>query len=416
MILNKIFSWINALFAVRTYTLRNFTAFLLVLFCIQYIPIESRAGVSFVKVGASVLSLFVLLIYSFKVTKAMMLVVVYYGFVLFAALMHPATLRWSTVLYLGSFLILYITYYNLITIEQIFSVDFFIKLLESLLTAYFITLVIQQLFLLAGIKIFPLINLVQILNRGIGANSLSYEPSSAARIMGVAFLALLRMWELKYNRILSLREIYQENKLAVMGFLWSMLTMGSGTAFVVLGILMLYFLKKEYIMALLPISLMLIVIINLIDFEPLTRALDGIEVFISMDTELAKETDTSAAVRIAPLINTFTKLDLEDFSTWFGHGVDAGSGWNYVEMIQSRVVGSIYEYGLLSFITMQIIVYTCAIKNFFSIESIIWIFLFGMSFGNIPYTWGALMVFASVRHFQEQYENGLLEIDTDDER
>ena len=203
MILNKIFSWVNALFAARTYTLRNFTAFLLVLFCIHYIPIESRAGVSFVKVGASVLSLFVLMVYSCKVAKTMMLFVIYYVFVLSAALMHPTTLRWSTVLYLGSFLIMYVTYYNLISIEKVFSLDFFIKLLKGLLTAYFITLVIQQIFLLAGIKIFPLINLVQIIDRGIGANSLSYEPSSAARIMGASFLALLRMLELKYNRILS---------------------------------------------------------------------------------------------------------------------------------------------------------------------------------------------------------------------
>lgn len=404
MIFNKIFLWIDALFATRTYTLRNFTAFLLVLFCIQYIPIESRAGVSFVKVGASVLSLFVLLMYSFKVTKTMILFVIYYVFVLSAALMHPTTLRWSTVLYLGSFLIMYVTYYNLISIEKVFSVDFFIKLLKGLLTAYFITLVIQQIFLLAGIKIFPLINLVQIIDRGIGANSLSYEPSSAARIMGASFLALLRMLELKYNRILSLQEIFQEARWPIIGFLWSMLTMGSGTAFIVLGVLMLYFLKKEYIMALIPMSLILIVLIHQIDFKPLTRALNGIEGFLSMDIKFVRETDTSAAVRIAPLINTLTKLDLSDFLTWFGHGVDAGSGWNYVERTQNRVVGGIYEYGLLSFIVMQIITYACVIKRFFSLESLIWIFLLGMSFGNISYTWGVMMLFTTVRYFQVQNE------------
>ena len=411
MILNKIFSWVNALFAAHTYTLRNFTAFLLVLFCIHYIPIESRAGVSFVKVGASVLSLFVLMVYSCKVAKTMMLFVIYYVFVLSAALMHPTTLRWSTVLYLGSFLIMYVTYYNLISIEKVFSLDFFIKLLKGLLTAYFITLVIQQIFLLAGIKIFPLINLVQIIDRGIGANSLSYEPSSAARIMGASFLALLRMLELKYNRILSLQEIFQEARWPVIGFLWSMLTMGSGTAFIVLGILLLSFLKKEYIMALIPVLFILIFIINRIDIKPLTRALNSIEGFMSMDTDLVRETDTSAAVRIAPLINTLTKLDFSDFSTWFGHGVDAGSGWNYVERIQNRVVGGIYEYGLISFIVMQIIIYTCVIKRFLSLESLMWIFLFGMSFGNIPYTWGVMMLFTTVRYFQLQKETGTLNID-----
>lgn len=137
MILNKIFSWVNALFAARTYTLRNFTAFLLVLFCIHYIPIESRAGVSFVKVGASVLSLFVLMVYSCKVAKTMMLFVIYYVFVLSAALMHPTTLRWSTVLYLGSFLIMYVTYYNLISIEKVFFFGFFHQITERFVDSLF---------------------------------------------------------------------------------------------------------------------------------------------------------------------------------------------------------------------------------------------------------------------------------------
>ena len=222
--------------------------------------------------------------------------------------------------------------------------------------------------------------------------------------MGASFLALLRMLELKYNRILSLQEIFQEARWPIIGFLWSMLTMGSGTAFIVLGVLMLYFLKKEYIMALIPMSLILIVLIHQIDFKPLTRALNGIEGFLSMDIKFVRETDTSAAVRIAPLINTLTKLDLSDFLTWFGHGVDAGSGWNYVERTQNRVVGGIYEYGLLSFIVMQIITYACVIKRFFSLESLIWIFLLGMSFGNISYTWGVMMLFTTVRYFQVQNE------------
>lgn len=413
MIFNKIISCIDALLVARTYSLRNFAAFLLILFCIQYIPIESREGVSYVKVGASALSLFALLMYSFKVTKTMMLFIIYYVLVFTAAVMHPENLRWSSVLYLVSFLIMYVAYYNLISIEKVFSADFFIKLLKGLLTAYFITIVIQQIFLIVGIKTFPLINLVQVLDRGIGANSLSYEPSTAARIMGVVFLALLRMFELKYNRVLSLQEMFNEAKWPVIGFIWSMLTMGSGTAFVFLGILMLYFFKKEYIMSLLPILLILSAFVSQIDFIPLTRALNGVESFLSMDTNLAIETDKSAAVRIAPLINTFTKLDLFDFSTWFGHGVDAGVGWNVAERIQNRVVGSIYEYGLLSFIVMQIIVYSCVIKSFFSLESLIWIFLFGMSFANIPYTWGAMMLFTTVRYFQVQNQKGTLLIEVE---
>ena len=39
------------------------------------------------------------------------------------------------------------------------------------------------------------------------------------------------------------------------------------------------------------------------------------------------------------------------------------------------------------------------------------LFLFGMSFGNIPYTWGVMMLFTTVRYFQLQKETGTLNID-----
>ena len=42
MILNKIFSWVNALFAARTYTLRNFTAFLLLSGCASKASVKAE--------------------------------------------------------------------------------------------------------------------------------------------------------------------------------------------------------------------------------------------------------------------------------------------------------------------------------------------------------------------------------------
>ena len=61
--MNRIFYWIKRLSSLRNYTLGNFTVFVLVLFCIQYIPIESRAGVSWLKVAAMALTGFLLLKY-----------------------------------------------------------------------------------------------------------------------------------------------------------------------------------------------------------------------------------------------------------------------------------------------------------------------------------------------------------------
>ena len=58
-------------------------------------------------------------------------------------------------------------------------------------------------------------------------------------------LVLLRMHEVKWGRAnLTFFRLYKGNKWVILGFLWCMLTMGSGTAFIGLAILSLYFIKK----------------------------------------------------------------------------------------------------------------------------------------------------------------------------
>lgn len=387
---------------IRSYiTLQNFAAFALVLFCIQYIPVESRAGVSYLKLVVSLLCPFVLVSKTLKISRAMLLIILYSLFVFIASIMHPATLRWSTVLFLGSFLWMYVTFYNLVVAENVFSEDFFIRLLKALLMAYSITLVVQQMFILAGIREFPLINLTQYLNRGIGANALSYEPSSAARIMCVAFLGLIRMIELRYGRPVTMREIVWEAKWPTIGFLWSMLTMGSGTAIIGLGILALYFFNPNTSLIAIAVVMVSYFTIPYIDYFPVQRAYRVFNAVMTGAQDTIISTDVSAATRITPVMNIFTKLDLTQLETWFGHGVDHMERLgDYKVYMREGMVGGVQNYGLLSFLIMQAIIYTCVIRKFFSIESLMWFFLFGMSFANVPYTWGAMMIFTTVRYFQ----------------
>ena len=201
-----------------------------------------------------------------------------------------------------------------------------------------------------------------------------------------------------------------------LGFLWSMLTMGSGTAFVSLALLAFYFIKRIYVQTIVPLIFVFYFFIPYIEFTPLQRAYDAVNAAMTLETDEIIEKDASAAVRITPMINTLTNLDLLDFETWFGHGIDYGlSVRNVAQRMNHRMMGSISEYGLMSFIVMQILIFTCVIKRFFSVETLFWLFLFGMSFSNISYTWGAMMIFTTVRYFQIQDEKGFLEFDDEDD-
>ena len=394
--------------------LRCFALFLIVVFCVRYIPIDTRAGVSYFKFVVALFCPFVFIAFSPKISKAFLLIVVYALFVLFASMMHPQTLRWSTIVYNLSYWLMFLTFYNLIYERQVFDADFFIRFLKGFIIAYFVLLLIQQVAIVAGVKYLPVINLTQFLDRGIGANSFSGEPSASARVLVVLFLALVRMFELKYERGLFFRDIYREAKWPTIGFLWCMLTMGSGTAFVALGILSLYFVRRQYAFVMIPLLIIFYSIIPYVDFVPLQRAYNAFNAFLTLDVDVIMRTDGSAAARLMPLVNTITSLDLTDWETWFGHGVDHALSDG---LFSSKVmIGGIGDYGLLSFIVMQILVYTCAIRHFFSLETLFWVFIFNMTLGNVPFQWGCLMIFTAVRYFQEQNERGVLIMDKDENK
>ena len=323
--------------------------------------------------------------------------------VIIAAISHPATLRWSTVLFMATFLITYITFYNLIVVQHAFSKDFFASLIRKLIYAYCIVLILQQCLLIAGIKIFPLLNLVQDLERGLGANSLTYEPSSVAVILSFAYLSLLRMRELDLGHKLTWAEVWANERLATLAFFYTMIGVVSGTAMVALVIIALYFIpRKNYILSILIVFIIALLFFN-VDFLPLNRARDSFLAFLTLDREKVMQADGSAAARIIPIVNTLTELDLTSWEGWFGHGVDYGlSKWIFSER---TMVGGIADYGFLSFIIMQLAVYSCMIKRFFSLETLLWTCIGLLTLANVPLNWGAMMMFTVVRYFQTEYRN-----------
>ncbi len=127
-------------------------------------------------------------------------------------------------------------------------------------------------------------------------------------------------------------------------------------------------------------------------------------------------TDGSAASRITPLINTFTQTDLTDKTTWLGQGTSSKRRCLKMVVSTTDKLGVIDQYGLIAFIISLIFAYTCMIRRFFSLESLIFLFLFGWSLSNIYYTWGAMMILTAIRYFKEQNEKGLLDTNESNSR
>lgn len=377
---------------------RGIATIYLIVMCVQFVAWEGY-GVSDVKVG---LMAFAPLLFLFKVpymTKATFWCMVYMVVVLFCAYQQDYV-RFSTLGYLGMFLITYIVFYNLLYKKHAFSLMYFIRLMRFLILAFFICLLLQQVCVLLNIRNLPIINLDNQYYLAIDKlPSLMIEPSHVARVLGVMYYAYLKCCEIVEGEKLSLVRVFEKpHRWITIGFLYTMTTMGSGTAFISLMILAMYFLKRKALWYVVPIFIGLYFTSPLMNIKQLNRAVNVINATLTGDVEQVIDVDGSAASRVAPILNTLN-MDLNSKEVWFGRGTFEKKELAIIRF--NNKVGNIDQYGLLSFIVMQICVCVCAFR-FVSLSTMFWGVVFGFSFGNIAYTWGCLMIFTTIRYFQKQ--------------
>lgn len=188
--------------------------------------------------------------------------------------------------------------------------------------------------------------------------------------------------------------------------------MGSGTAFIGLGLLSMYFIHWKTAIYIIPLLIGFLFLEHFFEIQQMDRAMRVTKTAITGNTKEIQAEDGSAATRIIPIINTI-KIDLTKKESWLGNGTSsyekASTGW----MRTTDKIAVVEQYGLLAFILSLILVYVCAINNMFSIETLIFLILFGMSLTNIYYVWGAMMIFTVINYFQKLNNKGLLNINNE---
>ena len=376
-----------------------FATILIILYCIYYVPIDTFGMNAPVKMTLMVLSIAILLFYSLKASKAVILGVIYLTYQYIAASYHPESFRWNTYIYSVLLVLTYISFYNLVFIERVFKIEHFIRICKWFITLYFVFCIVQQVLIIMGITYLPLVNLILKLDRGLGCQSLAIEPSHFARFMLVFYYAYVKCCEYKRDEgPFTLRELFSgEHKWISIMFLWMMLTMGSGTAFVCLILFSLYFVRWHNWYYVIPVLAICYGLIQASGIEALDRATSTIEATATLDKDAVMETDGSASVRIAPLLNSIT-ADFSKKETWFGYGIDSG-----VADIFSRTV--FHDYGFIFYIISLLLCFSCA-YNFWSLGTI---FMFagvgGGVTGNIQYAWALMMVMTCVKYFYKNRYN-----------
>ena len=115
-----------------------FATILIIFYGIYYMPIDSFATDAPIKMALMVSSIVVLLFCSFKASKAVIWGSVYLIFQYAIASFHPESFRWSTYIYSILLVLTYISFYNLVYLEKVFTIEHFIKICKWFMMAYFI--------------------------------------------------------------------------------------------------------------------------------------------------------------------------------------------------------------------------------------------------------------------------------------
>lgn len=196
----------------------------------------------------------------------------------------------------------------------------------------------------------------------------------------------------------SLNELFSgEHQWITIRFLWMMLTMGSGTAFICLILFSLYFVRRHNWYYVLPLLAICYTLIQASGIEALDRATSTIEATSTLDAQTVRETDGSASARITPMLNAFN-ADFTQFDTWFGKGIDAGHS-----MKENKTLFD--DYGFVFYIIKLLFNFICA-YNVLSLSTIFMLCgIGGGSGGNIQYAWALMMVMTCVKYFYENRYN-----------
>lgn len=385
-------------------------AIYIVLMSTQIIAIEGGGPISLIKVGAMAVSPLVFIILGYERNVSTCIICGISSIVVMAvcAILSSPNVAWPRIGYRTMYVAMFICA-NSIICEKRVNLNDIKRLLKILIITYGVTIALQHIALLLGIKEMLILNLygnVVTMTGVFKPNGLSLEPSHSARILTVLYWGYLKILEIQNGKPTEFKDTWRKYKIETILFWFSMLTMGSATAIIGCALILLYFFKKNGSLIFTG-CLLFVVIMNMdIDNVQISRIQVVFNSLFSNDiADSLESSEASGAVRLMPIINTLSNLDLFSLSSWIGQGSVQNLNMDFSERMFSatRYIGDVADFGLLTYLSFLLLVYKCSIRRFFSMESLMFLCLATFSVGSVYYTWLMLIIFGIVKYYTESY-------------
>ncbi|MDB4302837.1 hypothetical protein N9936_00505 [bacterium] len=326
--------------------------------------------------------------------------------VIFPNLFHPETMRWSTVLYSMMFGFSFIAYKQLLR-QKHFSLKNYIYLLRILIYAYFITLLIQQFCVLTGLPVFNVSNYDPTYPWKL--NALAAEPSHSGRIVALLMYSYITLKEYILSQKYNLKKEIKKDKFLWLAFLCTMITMGSGTAFLFLGIIFFKFVRFKNLLPVFIIGIAIAILVSTIENPVLERTIKTLIATLTLDEATIMDADHSASIRIVPMIILIKMLDLSSINGWFGHGIDyvgtflSDFIWGIPEGLTGGGLLALFmEYGFISFSFFVLFSFKTVFRRNDYFNIVFWFLLVVMYGVNNQILWLCLILLFTNNYFFKQ--------------
>lgn len=331
----------------------------------------------------------------------------FYLSLLLCLIQHPESFRPSTISYTLMFVLTFVVYLRLLHSHALYYHKYK-KILKLIIYAYFFVLVIQQLCVLTGVPIFNFI-----LGEGteFKLNSLSPEPSHSARIVTILFFSFICMREIVLERPYNILKDSFFDRYIWFCFLYVMLTMGSGTAFFLLGLLFIRFVSVRNFKLVLGSALIIYIASPFLrlDIRPLKRVIDFGGAFLTGPPEQLAIVDHSASIRVLPVYYYIEQIQVYSANFWFGAGFDFNK--KLFPMLIPGIpegisVGGLFStmllnHGILAGILFFLMFYKNCLNKFWSYQNFIGIVIIFACGINTQLTWLVFILLSTNLFFKK---------------
>jgi hypothetical protein len=210
------------------------------------------------------------------------------------------------------------------------------------------------------------------------------------------------MVRLKY----IINDNFREDKWVWMAFIWTMVTMGSSTAFLFLPIVLLKFVRLRNLIPLMIIIFGVYYLTNIFGLISLERTYRFALATITLDEYKIIQADHSAALRIVPVIISAKMINLFTLDGWFGHGIDYTASFMY-QLIPGISTGTSgggmfqvwLDYGFFSFAVFVTLSFLLSFRKGDYLSILFWFLLVFMSGVNSQIVWFCIIVLYTNKYF-----------------